>query len=304
MCPEIRLEYDGAGKVTRMSLAAPRLPTCGLTGPTPTWRSALLASITMPNGAVWSFVSDAVGAVTEMQQPGGGTTKFYWRADGQIARIEDPLGQASFLEYDDQQGRPARFVDANGEEWWYRDHRAGPLVERRSDPELRTWKSPVTDAAGRLAATVLPGLKEITVERDAAGRVTERNFRRSHREPAAWDLAGRLVERSQTQDDAETGSAVDEWSYVWDGQGHPTHVTSDLDAGGGTRLTKQVTRWLGTRRASSRILDLRTGRGSYQSRASLGVASSRWTPRRRVPTSKCAVRSLDRMGNAASVRGV
>ncbi|MCO8277496.1 DUF6531 domain-containing protein [Actinoplanes sp. TRM 88003] len=186
-----------------------------------------LAKAEVPGLGAVRYRWDKVGRPTEVTDSAYGTRRFRFDAAGRMIEAVDPLGHATAYQYDrrgwlvavtdplggrsvrrlDEVGRLTAVTDPLGRTESMSYDPAGRLIERRDGSGRSTrW---AYDAAGRTRA-VAAGDVEITITRDALGRVVAVDEAGSVRHELSWDAADRLVARSRD------GKVV-RWRYTADG---------------------------------------------------------------------------------------
>jgi YD repeat-containing protein len=227
-CPEVIYEFDAAGRMIKA-----RWPVAANTWNDwiYTWNAqGAMTAVKDPLNNTWQTSYNHLGAPTQITAPSGTIKKYFWRIDGQLYRVEDENGFASWWDYTPS-GRPDRFNDAEGHVWTMAYDVMGRQTELK-DPENRVWKKRY-DLAGRLEETETPGGRVIQIVRDAMGRMTQRQLPGGAIESFTWDGASNLTFMEQQYYEGST-LIRDRWTWTYDGRGLPLTLVQELVDGSGT----------------------------------------------------------------------
>lgn len=174
-CCGLSSQTDGAGKVTRFA------------------RDAMLnvTSITDPLGGVTSMSYNADGDMVARTNPLGQGLNIVLDAAHQPAEVANPLG-ARIVVARDAAGKPVGVTDEQGRTTTLQYDNTGQLAAV-TDPLGATVLAVTRDDAGRMVSTVNARGMEVGYERDAGGRIVEKQYDGAVVASYAYGPDGRLA---------------------------------------------------------------------------------------------------------------
>jgi RHS repeat-associated protein len=158
---------------------------------------ASLTVATYGDGAVFTYILDEQGALAEIIDPVGGSTRFTLDDAGQVVAEIDPAGNETKFLYDGWGGHTGRLAPTG--------HRLPPMHVQPQQPDVLAYELPQTPAEWEFGSL----LKDRVTEEISAGDPVLTSFpapaaRKFIESPAAhsnaapietFDLSGRLIER-------------------------------------------------------------------------------------------------------------
>lgn len=193
-----------------------------------------LASVTDPNGHMWTFANDAAGNVTSATDPLGRTTTTTYSQLNDPTKITDPAGVVTTVDYDSN-GLAIRTVRAVG------TSAEATILIRRNDPKHPGEVTGVVDPVGAATTYRYNPFGNIVGETDAAGGVSTATYDQLGRETSTVGPLGNMQGADPSSDRTTyTYDAYGSVTTVIDPQGHTAtaayddvgNLTSSTDAAG------------------------------------------------------------------------
>ncbi|ADX46313.1 RHS repeat-associated core domain protein [Paracidovorax avenae ATCC 19860] len=160
---------------------------------------------TGPDGATWRYEYDRQGLLVQETAPDGGVTRYAYDAQGQVVQIEDALGGARTLQWNER-GLLVRYTDCSGRTTRYGWDGWGQL--QSVTDALGQQTQGVVDARGLLRSLRLPDGSSQGFEYDAGGRLVEHTDALSRGTRYGYNARGQLLWRRDAQG-REIGAAHD-----------------------------------------------------------------------------------------------
>jgi len=240
--------YDARHRLTQLTDALTGLTALGYD------RQNRLTGLTAPNGAATAYTYDGLGNLTQEQSPDRGTSAATHDAAGNVLTRTDARGVTVTTTYDALNcpltetwssgetvaytwdaapgcslgiGRLCRVQDSAGDTTYAYDAQGRLIAETRTEAGVSRTTTYTLSGAGRLLATTLPSGENLSLTRDAAGRVSAlASASETLAQALAYDAAGALT--AQTLGNGVTQTAT----YDADGQ-RSAQAHSGGSAGGG-----------------------------------------------------------------------
>ncbi|WP_225977738.1 DUF6531 domain-containing protein, partial [Paracidovorax avenae] len=160
---------------------------------------------TGPDGATWRYEYDRQGLLVQETAPDGGVTRYAYDAQGQVVQIEDALGGARTLQWNER-GLLVRHTDCSGRTTRYGWDGWGQL--QSVTDALGQQTQGVVDARGQLRSLRLPDGSSQGFDYDAGGRLVEHTDALSRGTRYGYNARGQLLWRRDAQG-REIGAAHD-----------------------------------------------------------------------------------------------